>query len=140
MQTEDHELCLLFVKWVREHTVPRKDDRAFHQVLQLANVARPRIPLEGSHGFRRNAVDLLPHATAKHLHEMRDKGRNVFPALSQRRQQDGEDVQTIVQITAKLSTSYHLHQIAIGCRHQPDIHLVRATAPQTLELLLLQHT
>jgi len=55
MQSGDHDLCLVFVKWVLEHIVPRKDNRAFHQVLQLANVARPRIPLEGSHGFRRNA-------------------------------------------------------------------------------------
>src|SRR6266403_5181677 len=128
MQTRDHELGLLFLKWVWEHTVPRKDDGAFHQILQLANVARPQIPLEGGHGFRRNAVDLLPHAAAKHLHEMRDKNRNVFPALSERRQQDGEDVQTIVQITPKLPASYHLDQIPIGCGYKPDIHLVCATA------------
>src|SRR5580704_18836630 len=129
MESRDHELCLLFVKWVWEHAVPRKDDRAFHQVLQLANVARPRIPLEGSHGFRRNAVDLLSHAAAKRLHEMHDKSRNVFPALSERRQQDREDVQTIVQVTAKLPASYHLHEIPIGCRYEPDIHFVRSTAP-----------
>jgi hypothetical protein len=60
MQSGDHDLCLVFAKWVLEHTVPRKDNGAFHQVLQLADVARPRIPLEGSHGFRRNAIDLLP--------------------------------------------------------------------------------
>src|SRR5580693_7760984 len=129
MQSGDHELRLLFVKWVWEHAVTRKDNRPFHQVLQLTNVARPRIPLEGSHGFRRNAVDLLPHAAAKQLHEMRDKTRNVLPALSERRQQDGEDVQAIIQVTAKLPASYHLDQIAIGCRYQPDIHFVCAAAP-----------
>src|SRR5258708_2958508 len=129
MQTGDHDLGLLFVKWVGEYAVVRKNNRAFDQVLQLTNVARPRIPLEGSHGFRRNAVYLLPHAAAKRLHEMRDKGRNVFPALSERRQQDGEDIQTIIQVTAKLTASYHLDQIPIGCRYQPDIHFVRATAP-----------
>src|ERR1700758_5402015 len=113
MQTGDHESCLLFVKWVWEHSVPRKDDRAFHQVLQLADVARPRVPLEGSHDFRRYSVDLLAHAAAKELDKMRDKSRNVLPTLSQRRHQDGEDVQTIVQITPKLPKSDHLHQIAI---------------------------
>src|SRR6266849_9360119 len=129
MQTGGHELCLLFVKRVWEHAVPRKYHRALHQILQLANVARPRIPLEGSHGFWRNAVALLPHAAAKQLHEMRDKSRNVFPALSECRQQDGEDVQTIVQITAKLPASYHLDEIPIRCSYKPDIHFVRATAP-----------
>src|SRR6266436_4535093 len=128
MQTRDHELGLLFLKWVWEHTVPRKDDGAFHQILQLADVARPRIPLEGGHGFRRNAVDLLSHPAAKQLHEMRNKSRNVFPALSQRRQQDWEDIQTIVQVTAKLPASDHLDETPIACRDQPDIHFVRATA------------
>src|ERR1700685_307625 len=108
MQTGDHGLCLLFVKWVWEHAVPRKDNCAFHQILQLADVARPRVPLEGSHGFRRNALDWFPHAAAKQLHEVRDKRGNIFPALSERRYQDGEDVQTIIQITAKLTARYHL--------------------------------
>src|ERR1700722_18831699 len=113
---------------VWKHTIAGKDNCALYQVLQLADVPRPGIPLEGSHGFWRNAVDLPPHAAAKHLHEMRDKSRNVFPALSERRQQDGEDVQTIVQVTAKLPASYHLHEVPIRCRYQPDIHFVRATA------------
>src|SRR5258708_3981496 len=140
MQTRHHELCLLLVKWVREHSVPQKDDRAFHQVLQFANVARPRIPLEGSHGFRGNAVDLLPHAAAKHLHEMRDKSRNVFPALSEGRQQEGENIQTIIQVTAKLPASDHLREISIRCGHQSDIYFMSSTAAQSLELLFLQHT
>src|SRR4029077_5517573 len=123
-----HTLRSAFVQWVWEHAVPRKDNRAFYQVLQLANVAGPRIPLEGSHGFRRNAIDLLPHPAAKHLHEMRNKSRNVFPALSQRRQRYREDIQTIVQVTAKLPASDHLDETPIACRDQPDIHFVRATA------------
>src|SRR4051794_5975344 len=129
MQTRDHRLRLLLMKWVWEHAVPRKDDRTLHQILQFANVARPGVPLERSHGLRRNRLDLFAHATAKHLYEMHDKRRNVFPALPERRQQDGEDVQTIIQITAKLPAGYHLHEIPIGRGYQPDIHFVRATAP-----------
>src|SRR6266446_5433375 len=103
-----------FVQRVWEHAVPRKDNRALHQVLQLANVARPGIPLEGSHGFRRNAVDLLSHAVAELLHEMCHKSGNICPALSQRWQKDGEHVQPIVQIAAKLTASDHLRKIPIG--------------------------
>src|ERR1700757_2888798 len=128
MQSGDHDLGLLVVKWVWEQTVPRKDHRAFHQVLQLADVSRPRIPLKGSHGFRRNAIDLLPHPAAKQLHEMRNKSRNVFPALSQRRQEYREDIQTIVQVTAKLPARDHLDETPIACRDQADIHFVRVTA------------
>src|SRR5208282_5262531 len=53
-------------------------------------------------------------------------------------QKDGEHIQPIVQITTKLPASDHLHQVPIGCRYKPDIHFVRATAPETLELLFLQ--
>ena len=76
-----HNLCSLFVQRIWEHAVVRKDNRAFHHVLQLANVARPRIPLEGSHGFGRNAVDPLSHAVAELLHEMCHKNGNIGPAL-----------------------------------------------------------
>jgi Flp pilus assembly protein TadD len=31
------------------------------------------VRLEGGHSFRGNAVDLLPNAAAKQIHEMRDK-------------------------------------------------------------------
>src|SRR5258707_14983821 len=94
---------------VWKHTIAGNDNRALHQILQLAYVPGPGMPLKGRHGFCRNAVHLLPHAAVKHLHEMRHKSRNVFPALSERRQQDGEDVQTIIQVTAKLPASYHLN-------------------------------
>ena len=53
----------------------------------------------------------------------------VVPTLSERGQQDWENIQTIVQITAKSPASNHLYEISICCRHQPDIHFVRPTAP-----------
>jgi hypothetical protein len=77
-----HTLCLPFVQGVWEYAIPRKDDGALHQVLQLPDVARPGIPLEGSHGFRRNRVDLLSQAVAELLHEMCHKSGNICPALS----------------------------------------------------------
>src|ERR1700740_349486 len=124
MQAGDHEFWLLFVKGVWKHTVLGEDNCALCQVLQLTNVARPGVRPQGSHGFWRNAVDLLSHAVAKQLNKMRDKCRNVLTALSQRRQQNGEDVQAIVQITTKLTASNHPSEIPIGCRYQPDVHFV----------------
>jgi len=82
MLSGGHNLRSPFVQRVWEYAVPRKDNRAFDQVLQLANVARPGIPLEGSHGFRRNRVHPLSHALAELLHEVCHKSRNVLPALS----------------------------------------------------------
>src|SRR5580698_7039556 len=128
MQTGDHKLCLLLVKWVREYAIPGKDNCAFHQILQLADVARPGIPLESGHGFGRNRVDLFPHAASKDLDKMHDQRWNVIAAIAQRRQQDGENVQTIVQITAELTARDHLDQVPIGCSYQPNVHLVSSSA------------
>jgi hypothetical protein len=61
----EHNLDSYFVQRVWEHAAPRKNNRALHQVLQLADVARPGIPLKGGHGIRRNVVDLLSHAVAE---------------------------------------------------------------------------
>jgi hypothetical protein len=57
------------------------------------------------------------------------KSGNVFPAFSERRQQDGEDVQTIIQITAKPTVSYHLDKIPIRTGDESDLHFVGATTP-----------
>src|SRR5580658_735540 len=124
---------------VWEYAIARQNNRTFNQILQFADVARPGIPLEGSHGFWMDAIDLLTHAAAENLHEMRHKRGNVFAALAQRGKNDGKDIQTIVQIIAELTASDHLDEIPIGCGHQPNVHLVSATASQALELLFLQH-
>jgi hypothetical protein len=44
-------LRLRFVQRVWEHAFARKDNCVFYQVLQLANVANPRTPLEDSNVF-----------------------------------------------------------------------------------------
>ena len=97
------------------------------------------MPLEGIDGFRRNRVDWLFHSMAKYLNEMRDQGKNVFPSLSKCRYCDREDIQTIVQIAAKLTSRYHVDQILIGRCNQPDIDFMGLTISRSFELLFLQH-
>src|ERR1700688_4507643 len=70
---------------------------------------------------------------------MHHQGGNVFGARPQRRQQHGEDIQTIVEVVAKLSSIHHFGEIAIRGSHQPKIHLVSPGATQALELLFLQY-
>src|ERR1700674_3744885 len=70
---------------------------------------------------------------------MSDQGWNVFAALSQWRQKDGEHIQTIVEVTAKFASLHHLCQVPIGCSHQPHVHLVSPRAAEAFELLFLQY-
>ena len=55
-------------------------------------------------------------------------------------QQHGENIQSIVEVAAKLASIHHLRQITIRGSHQPNIHLVSPGATQALELLFLQYT
>src|SRR6266849_708258 len=70
---------------------------------------------------------------------MRDQGWNVFAALPQWWQKDGEHIQTIVEVTAKFASLHHLRQVPIRSSHQPHVHLVSPSAAQAFELLFLQY-
>ena len=65
--------------------IARQDDRAFDDVLQFTNVARPRILHETLHDRRRNVIDHLADGPALLVGEVRHEKWNVFPSLSQRR-------------------------------------------------------
>src|ERR1700730_5660287 len=69
---------------------------------------------------------------------MSHQGWNVFWALPQRWQQKRKDIQTIVEIAAKVAPLHHLRQIPIRCSNKPNVHFVSPGAPQTLKLLFLQ--
>src|ERR1700693_3889823 len=70
---------------------------------------------------------------------MSDQGWNVFAALPQWWQKEGEHSQTIVEVTAKFASLHHLRQVPIGCSHQPHVHLVSPRAAQAFEFLFLQN-
>src|SRR5271156_5362497 len=67
------------------------------------------------------------------------QGWDVFAALPQWWQQDGEDIQTVVEVATKFASIHHLRQIPIRCSHQPHVHLVSPSAAQALEFLFLQY-
>src|SRR5258708_88382 len=71
---------------------------------------------------------------------MRNQDRNVFAARPQWWQQDRKHIQTGVEVAAKFAPLHHLRQIAVSCRHQPNVHLVSPSAAQALELLFLQYS
>ena len=53
--------------------------------------------------------------------------------------QDRKHIQAVVEVAAKFALPYHLRQISVCCRHQPNVHLMSPIAAQTFELLFLQY-
>src|SRR6267142_721187 len=84
--------------------------------------------------------DPATHLAAINRDKMRHHGRNVFATFAQRWQQNRNHIQTIVEIVTTLATLHHVHQIAVGRSHQPNVDLVSASATQALELLFLKDT
>ena len=67
-----------------------------------------------------------------------DQGRDVLRPLAQRWHKDGEDLEPVVKVAAKLAVFDHLLQVTVGCGHQTRIHRNGAVAPQSFEFLLLE--
>ena len=83
--------------------------------------------------------DLPAHPAAENLDKMRHQRRNVFAARPQWRQQEGKNIETVVEVTAKFASLHHLRQVTVRRSDQPNVHLVSPSAAQALELLFLQY-
>jgi hypothetical protein len=83
--------------------------------------------------------NVFPHPPGKYINEMKDQLAYVLSAVPQRRNQDRENVQPIIKITAEFITCNHLCQIAMGGDNQTHVDVMRAAAAQALKLLLLQN-
>ena len=95
-------------------------------------------PLQGLHRFRSDAFKLLVHALCVSLAEVVNQKGNVFGALAQGRNGDGEDFEAVVEVAAELLVRDHFGQVPVGRGHQANIHRNGARASQPLELLLLE--
>ena len=108
------------------------------EVLELAHIPRPGPVHQGFHGISGNGVDVPVHVFGILLGEVSHQNGYVFRMISQRRRNDGEDLQPVIQIAAKEFVPHHLGQIPVRRRHQPDVDGDGACAAQSLEGLLLQ--
>src|ERR1700761_3007104 len=83
-------------------------------------------------------VDGLALLPRELLNEVIRQWQNIVLAFAQRRQQDGKDIQSKVEIGAKFPLLHHAPQVLVSRRDDPHINLNRAAAAQALALLLLQ--
>src|SRR5712691_4955112 len=122
-----------------DDTAVADQHRPLDAVLQLADVPGPVVAHEHVDGGRGDAADVLPVGGRVLLDEMVGEEKDVGPPLAQRRQEDAEHVEPVVQVLPEGALLHRGFQVLVGSGDQPDVDLDRLHAAQPLELALLQH-
>jgi len=71
--------------------------------------------------------------------ELLDQARDILLPLSQRRHENGDDVDPVIEIFAKLPASNHLLQVAISGSQDPDINMDIAHSTDTAKCSSFEH-
>jgi len=117
----------------------REEHGAFDEILQLADVAGPRVADERVHHVGGHVSDGFVLAAAEFLHEVAHQKGHVFGTLAQRRDVDGEDVEAVIKVAAEFALGDKSGEVVVGGGDNADIHADGAVAAEALELLFLKH-
>src|SRR5690242_2194508 len=120
-----------------DHVTLVQRDRALDDVLQLAHIAGPRIRRQTLHRLliRPDGGCWTRRVLAQ---EVRDQQVNVFASLSQRRQVQLNDVESIEQVAAKSSGGGQLLEVGITRSYHTRSDFYRLSAADRNHLALLQ--
>ncbi len=71
--------------------------------------------------------------------EVFDERRDVFPALAQRREGDGDEVDAVEEVFAECAFGYHGREVGVGGAHDTDVDVSRAAVAEHFETVFLKH-
>jgi hypothetical protein len=86
-----------------------------------------------------DAANRLLEAAVVAVDEEVDQRQNVFFAIAQRRNEDGNDRQAVIEVLAKLALAHRFFQIAVGSGDHAHIHLHVADAADAANDLIFEH-
>src|SRR5215467_4166325 len=120
-----------------EHVPAAEHQRSLDHVLELTNIAGPTVVLEDRERLRADALHGFPELGRDFPDEMRGQERDVFPALAERWQLDGNDVEPIEEVLAQDPVGHRLGHVAIRGGDQPHVDLDVARVADAADLALL---
>src|SRR6185369_9088224 len=123
----------------RDQLSPGEDERPLDGVLQLADVAGPRVRHEKITRLAAEAGLELAHVAAQVTHEVIGEEQDIVTPLAQRWQMDAEDRQSVEKVFAEPSFRHRAFEIAIGGRDETNVGLQRRRAADSLVPALLEH-
>ena len=115
-----------------------QDHRALYHVLQFTHIAGPVVAEQGINGTFPKSGDVLAVAFGHALHEPVHHQRNVVPALTQWRHQNGKHVQPEIEVFPEAAGLDRFAQVDVGRRDDPHINPAHARVAHPLDFALLQ--
>ena len=122
-----------------DQVVVAEHDATVDYVLELPDVAGPRVRLERRHRVRRNPHASTITAIAVAGEEEFGQHRDVLRPLPKRRHLDSHHVQTVVQLVPKPRFAHCRFQVPVRCGNDAYTHTNRVSAAHALERALLKH-
>jgi hypothetical protein len=116
-----------------------KNDRTLDDVLQLADVAWPRMALQSRLGRDAQPQARPTSARAVRCQKMARQRDDVLDPLPQCRDQQGKDVEPIEQVLAKQALRHGVGDVPIGRGNDADIEDHRFLATDPLHFALLKN-
>ena len=116
-----------------------KNHRAFDDIFQLADVARPRVGEQHLLRRARDGLDLLAELPGEARYEKLRQGDDVAVAVAQWRNDDGKDVQAVIEVFAESPHRGHLHELAVRGRDDADVDFDLLVRADPLDGALLQN-
>ena len=117
----------------------RHQHAALDRVIELADVARPRMLEQRLQRRRFEAADVLAVALRVLPQEVRRERGNVLAPLAQRRQLDLDRVQPEQQVLPEAAGRDLLAEVRVGRRDDAHVDLARARRADALEVAGLEH-
>src|SRR6266851_761032 len=114
------------------------DQMTFNHVAKFPHISGPGVALKRIHRRRSYGFYFPSHTPAQVSQEVPSEHGNVLPAFPQRRNVDREDIQSIIQILAKLALPHCRLQIAARGNNQARIHANGLGTPKPFELTFLK--
>jgi hypothetical protein len=122
-----------------DHVITREDHGPLDEVLELSHVPRVVVAEQQLPGRARQSGDRLPVRLGERPHEVVDQGRDVFPPLPERRDDDRHDVNAVVQVIPEPPRLHEDREVSVRRRDEPHVHGDRPAGADALELVLLEH-
>src|SRR5258706_332538 len=116
------------------------DDRSLDDVLQFANVTRPRVRLQQFQALFVYPANVLSHFPDVTIDKILNQHRNILPSFPQRRHLHGKNVEPVKEVTPEYACSDSRLQVTIGGSNHPNIRSDRSGSTDTFEFMFLQNT